>query len=365
MLSQRIGLDALKFNNLLQDSDIRLARDASKSLLKHSEEMQTANKRLSSGNLSSSRFVVLSSKIRALYFGPKNLSQRVNHYTELGRRLSKLSDSDQATPLAMEIIALAPGLLSDLNDAVAVYQTEGEQNIAFSEYIAWAAISIIIILLFIEARFIFRPILRIVGESRMMEEKRIEELSEQVELRTIKLEKANLRLRELATCDQLTGLKNRTTLFDEIALLIGMYRKNQVHFALAYVDIDFFKGINDSHGHAFGDFILKEFSRIIQSNLRESDDFYRVGGEEFVILFKRGPLSGVVSKLEYLQQYVRDHLFSNDTTSAKITFSCGVFHTSKFEKFDVDEALNLADQALYASKTSGRDKITIAENHRD
>ena len=84
-----------------------------------------------------------------------------------------------------------------------------------------------------------------------------------------------------------------------------------------------------------------------------------------MILFKRGPLSGVVSKLEHLQQYVRDHLFSNDTTSTKITFSCGLFHTSKFEKFDVDQALSLADQALYASKTSGRDKITVAENNRD
>ena len=169
-----------------------------------------------------------------------------------------------------------------MNSAVALYQQEGEDKIALAELVAWAAISLIFLLLVLEARYIFRPILGIVEESRQAEARRIDELSGQVELRTIKLEKANLRLRELTTYDQLTGLKNRTTLFDEIVLMINGFARNQVDFGIAYVDIDFFKAINDQHGHAFGDFVLKEFSGIVSENLREYDDFYRIGGEESV-----------------------------------------------------------------------------------
>ena len=195
MLSQRLGLDALKVDNFLSSSDIQSARNSSESLLTHALEMQAANKKLSSGNLSEDKSVVLSQSIRNLYFGKVNLSQRVNDYTEIAIALSKSLDAAEVSALSSKIIALSQGLLHDLNSAVALYQQEGEDKIAFAELVAWAAISLIFELLVLEARYIFRPILGIIEESRQAEARRIDELSGQVELRTIKLEKANLRLR--------------------------------------------------------------------------------------------------------------------------------------------------------------------------
>ena len=360
MLSQRLGLDALKVNYFLSSSDIQSARHSSESLLTHALEMQAANKKLSSGNLSKDKSVILSRSIRNLYFGETNLSQRVNEYTELAIALSESLDVADVSDLSSKIISLSQGLLYDLNSAVALYQQEGEDKIALAELVAWVAIFLIVVLLLLEARYIFRPILGIVEESWQAEARRIDELSGQVELRTIKLEKANLRLHELTTYDQLTGLKNRTTLFDEIALLINGFARNQGDFGIAYVDIDFFKAINDQYGHGFGDFVLKAFSSIVLENLRECDDFYRIGGEEFVILFKRGQLEGVVAKVEHLRECVGDHEFIDNGINCRLTFSCGLFHSSCFQDFDVDQALSLADKALYVSKNSGRNKLTVA-----
>ena len=360
MLSQRIGLDALKIKQYLLTSETSLASDSKKSLLKHSEEMRSANKKLSSGNLPDSHVVNLSKEIRELYFGEKNLSQRVNDYTSLGIRLSQLSEYNKIDKLAGNIIKLSPDLLNDLNDAVFIYQKEGEQNIDLVVRIAWIAISFLILLLILESRIIFSPILKLIENNSEEEIKRIESLSEQIELRTIKLEKANIRLRELATIDQLTGLKNRYTLLDEISLLTDNYKKNGADFGLAYIDIDFFKAINDLHGHKFGDFILKEFAKIFSNGLRDYDEFYRVGGEEFIAIFKRGSLDGIAGKIELLRTNIENHIFSDGNIKHRLTFSSGLFHSSLFNTFDADKAMQLADQALYASKNNGRNKLTIA-----
>ena len=362
MLSQRLGLDALKVYNSFRPSDQPIDDGASKSLLKHSTEMQSANKKLSSGNLSKSVFHAPSKDIRNLYFGETNLSQRVNEYSQLAIQLSHATNEDKAKNLAKEIIALAPDLLRDLDAAVDTYQKEGETKIAFVENIAWISICLIIVLLYVEAKFIFRPILDIVTESRIAEASRIDELSEKVELRTIKLEKANLKLRELATHDQLTGLKNRSTLLDDIELLNKNFQRNSADFSIAFIDIDLFKTINDNHGHLFGDFILKEFSDFVSSMLREYDNFYRIGGEEFLILFRRGELDAISSKLEDLREKIQNHDFIKDNVKCNITFSCGLFHSSQFKEVTCDEILNIADKALYNAKNSGRNKISIAGN---
>ena len=145
MLSQRLGLDALKVDNFLSSSDIQSARNSSESLLTHALEMQAANKKLSSGNLSEDKSVVLSQSIRNLYFGKINLSQRVNDYTEIAIALSKSLDAAEVRALSSKIIALSHGLLHDLNSAVALYQPEGEEKIVLAELVAWAAISLIVV----------------------------------------------------------------------------------------------------------------------------------------------------------------------------------------------------------------------------
>ena len=79
-------------------------------------------------------------------------------------------------------------------------------------------------------------------------------------------------------------------------MIVNAFNKNQCDFGVAYIDVDWFKEANDEFGHEFGDFVLKEFAKLASSQLRDSDSFYRIGGEDFVILFMRGKLDGICQK---------------------------------------------------------------------
>jgi len=361
MLSQRIALDALKISKSYSQNLAALRKDALADISLHSTEMQLANKKLSSGDMSNTLNVSLSEPVRKLYFGEANLSQRVNSYTDLGLQIANANDRSTIDSLVDNIINTSPALLKDLDRAVGMYQKEGEQKLAFAELLEIAIISLTLLLLFAEARLIFYPIIRLVIESKKSEAKRIDELSEQVELRTLKLEKNNLRLRELALFDQLTGLKNRSCLLDDISILVNNYKKNQCDFGLAYVDIDWFKKVNDQFGHEFGDYVLKEFASFVSIGLRDSDSFYRIGGEEFVILFRRGEFEGVMKRLDAIRTGLEMHPFELRGNSRKITISAGLFHSSKCSEADLnaDDVLRIADNALYSSKANGRNQITV------
>ena len=200
MLSQHIALDALKISKSYSQNSVASREDALADISSHSIEMQLANKKLSSGDISNTQNVSLSEPVRKLYFGEANLSQRVNSYTDLGLQIANANDRSTIDSLVDNIINTSPALLKDLDRAVSLYQKEGEQKLAFAELLEIAIISLTLLLLFAEARLIFYPIIRLVIESKKSEAKRIDELSEQVELRTLKLEN-NLRLRELALVD--------------------------------------------------------------------------------------------------------------------------------------------------------------------
>ena len=361
MLSQHIALDALKISKSYSQNLAALRKDALADISLHSTEMQLANKKLSSGDMSNTLNVSLSEPVRKLYFGEANLSQRVNSYTDLGLQIANANDRSTIDSLVDNIINTSPALLKDLDRAVGMYQKEGEQKLAFAELLEIAIISLTLLLLFAEARLIFYPIIRLVIESKKSEAKRIDELTEQVELRTLKLEKNNLRLRELALFDQLTGLKNRSCLLDDISILVNNYKKNQCDFGLAYVDIDWFKKVNDQFGHEFGDYVLKEFASFVSIGLRDSDSFYRIGGEEFVVLFRRGEFEGVMKRLDAIRTGLEMHPFELRGNSRKITISAGLFHSSKCSEadFNADDVLRIADNALYSSKTNGRNQITV------
>ena len=361
MLSQHIALDALKISKSYSQNSVASREDALADISSHSIEMQLANKKLSSGDISNTLNVSLSEPVRKLYFGEANLSQRVNSYTDLGLQIANANDRSTIDSLVDNIINTSPALLKDLDRAVGMYQKEGEQKLAFAELLEIAIISLTLLLLFAEARLIFYPIIRLVIESKKSEAKRIDELTEQVELRTLKLEKNNLRLRELALFDQLTGLKNRSCLLDDISILVNNYKKNQCDFGLAYVDIDWFKKVNDQFGHEFGDYVLKEFASFVSIGLRDSDSFYRIGGEEFVILFQRGEFEGVMKRLDAIRTGLEMHPFELRGNSRKITISAGLFHSSKCSEPDLsaDDVLRIADNALYSSKANGRNQITV------
>ena len=127
---------------------------------------------------------------------------------------------------------------------------------------------------------------------------------------------------------------------------------------LAILDIDYFKNINDRFGHQVGDNVLKEVAKVIEKSLRNKDTVFRIGGEEFAIIFKELSYESVKKILNRIRERVAKQSF--DLIDEKITISIGV---AKLSKDDSVKTLYLrADKLLYEAKRSGRDKIIIQKD---
>ena len=177
--------------------------------------------------------------------------------------------------------------LLDLNKAVQQYQIEGENRLSRIEdleVIVWIATLIALIL---EVIFIFKPMTNRLVASQKAQARTLENLEEIIEQRTQKLEIANKKLKELATRDPLTKLKNRLTLESDVEKIVKKSEQHQIPFALGVIDVDFFKSVNDTLGHTAGDYVLKELAGLMTNVTREYDHLYRAGGEEFVLLLNR------------------------------------------------------------------------------
>lgn len=174
---------------------------------------------------------------------------------------------------------------------------------------------------------------------------------------THELKQLNLRLQgardaaeEQALTDTLTGLRNRRAL--EIALDRAI--SEGAPFALMHVDLDYFKAVNDSLGHAAGDHVLREVGVKLLAETRKDDTVARVGGDEFVIVFlgltDRAQLSGIA---ERLVRRLSDPL-QFEGKPCRISASIGITVSTSYARPEADRMLDDADQALYASKKAGR-----------
>jgi len=167
-------------------------------------------------------------------------------------------------------------------------------------------------------------------------------------------------LENMAIRDSLTGLYNfrqlHAFLDDE---LIRSERYGHA-FCLLIIDIDHFKAINDTHGHLFGDHVLKKLGEIMSKVSRSTDQVFRYGGEEFVIIMPETGDDEAVVAVDRLMDAVRSHTFVCDEQRAKITVSIG--GTSfPFQSIDKVELIKLADQALYKAKEMGRNRFILKE----
>lgn len=159
------------------------------------------------------------------------------------------------------------------------------------------------------------------------------------------------RLKRLAMIDSLTGIYNRHQTNEELDIEIARAERYNDTFALAMLDIDHFKRINDSYGHDVGDYVLKEFSSLISEHLRESDRFGRWGGEEFVIILPELDAKEAMQVAEKLRKLVEEHRFKG---VPQVTVSIGV---TVFRVSDVKETLlKEVDKALYQAKEEGRNR---------
>ncbi len=178
------------------------------------------------------------------------------------------------------------------------------------------------------------------------------------------IRKSEEAMRLLAMTDALTGLYNRRH-FNKLA-------EEEIDRALRYtrplsvimLDIDFFKRINDTFGHAIGDMVLERVSAIAKNMVRATDIPARYGGEEFIILLPETPVAEAATLAERLRRQIEDATFMTEKCSTKVTASFGVNDClGKTEAKSTERLLSdfvgKADQALYASKNGGRNRVTV------
>lgn len=164
-------------------------------------------------------------------------------------------------------------------------------------------------------------------------------------------------LREIAYRDQLTGLPNRRFLNQQLMSQLDMAQKLETTFGIAFVDIDFFKNVNDTYGHLTGDETLKMLTKTLTSGLRSSDILGRWGGEEFILILP-GVDSGNISFIcEKLRMLVENSSLKRAEIDLKITISIGA--TLMVQGDTPETIVDRADRLLYASKEAGRNRVTI------
>ncbi len=177
----------------------------------------------------------------------------------------------------------------------------------------------------------------------------------------IKLSLSNLRLREKlreqATLDVLTGLYNRRFLDESLARELHRSLRQKSPLCVAMLDLDHFKRFNDAFGHEAGDLLLREMGRVLRDNMRKSDVSCRYGGEEFVLVFPDSSLADTRLRVEQVRTLVRQlELRLGDQRLGKVTLSAGIVQAGA-EGSTPGELLRAADEALYAAKQAGRDRV--------
>jgi diguanylate cyclase (GGDEF)-like protein len=171
---------------------------------------------------------------------------------------------------------------------------------------------------------------------------------------------ANERLARLAAQDPLTGLANRRQFQERLRQDMAQHRRHGTPGSLVMLDLDHFKQVNDTHGHATGDLVLMEAADRVKAALRPSDVAARIGGEEFAVLLPDSDIGNAVTVAERLRSALTELVvFAPDGRPVSVTASIGV---AAWQHDDRDERdlLERADQALYAAKHAGRDNIRIA-----
>ena len=172
----------------------------------------------------------------------------------------------------------------------------------------------------------------------------------------LKVERAHEQLRVQSTIDHLTGIFNRRYFMDRLREEIDRAQRYNTPFAVAFIDVDNFKRINDEHGHLNGDEILRQLTSTCAKQVREIDTLARIGGEEFALLLPQTTPEDAERLVERLRASVAATRAKVADGWLDITVSIGLTSSSR-EVLDVNGILRLADEALYDAKRQGKNRL--------
>ena len=187
---------------------------------------------------------------------------------------------------------------------------------------------------------------------------RVQQMRQRLDRQRVALAEALAENRALAMRDELTGLYNRRAMVELIQLECRRRRRGQGTLLFAMIDVDHFKRVNDHHGHAMGDHVLRVFADALRANVRETDVLARWGGDEFLLLLRDIEPRSAQTLLERTREAIAALPVPNAPPGLRLSMSAGLAlhlpHSSP------QETLERADQALYAAKDQGRNRVALA-----
>ncbi|VAW52908.1 diguanylate cyclase/phosphodiesterase (GGDEF & EAL domains) with PAS/PAC sensor(s) [hydrothermal vent metagenome] len=166
--------------------------------------------------------------------------------------------------------------------------------------------------------------------------------------------------KKLATLDDLTGLYNRRYFMEQLSKQKMLSERDGSDFVIAYCDLDYFKRTNDTFGHYVGDTVLKKFSEILKTSIREIDYAARFGGEEFVCLLVNTDIESAKKITERIRSSLEKYNFNDVAPSLRATASIGIANFKQFKT--IQETLVTADNRMYLAKQRGRNKIVFSDD---
>ena len=189
---------------------------------------------------------------------------------------------------------------------------------------------------------------------------RVQSTREHLRRQKAELAQALEQIRQLATHDDLTGLLNRRAMLDRMQLEQRRSLRSGSPLLIAQLDIDHFKVVNDTHGHAAGDLVLQSFADTVRRNVRDTDVLARWGGEEFVLLLCDTPAADAVALMERLRQAVQAMQVPVAQGGQPITVTVSIGLARHTPADPLAGTLERADRALYAAKAGGRNRVVPA-----
>jgi diguanylate cyclase (GGDEF)-like protein len=183
--------------------------------------------------------------------------------------------------------------------------------------------------------------------------RRVTELHRQIEAK-------NRQLQDLAMTDPMTGLSNRRAVEVWAARELSAAVRHEFPFWVVMADLDDFKAVNDTFGHAAGDTVLRRFGEILKASTRSGDICARIGGEEFLIVLTHAGREGVQYAIERVRENLAAQRFRFRRDEARVTASFGIDGHSRHQSQNFNRLVSQADAALYCAKRLGRNRVEYA-----
>ncbi|MEO1077811.1 MAG: GGDEF domain-containing protein, partial [Bacteroidota bacterium] len=278
-------------------------------------------------------------QVRQIYFeAPFYLDRKVTDYITLARAVVNGETDKVGSLLAVAEVGMGSNdsLLGALDSVVAAFEAEHTGQIARKKRVQAGALAVLAIVLLLEAVLIFRPLIT-----------RVENLTDE--------------LHDAALVDPLSGAYNRRG-FATLGTMLTQQRRAGAVMAL---DIDHFKRVNDTLGHAAGDALISHVARLIRETLRDGDVIGRIGGEEFAaVLMGIGPEEAVQVAERVRRRIEASPCLLDDLgleeSEKSITVSVGVVSFARECAESLEELVHSADSAMYDAKRQGRNRVVVA-----